>query len=541
MNVEQLVLESKRRTGSAQLVVPKKYVPFVDWLGVTMTPAQRVAALVGIDDLDPCELDGEEREVAKRLFGDIEVIPELAKQVLVAVCGRRGGKSYLLEGLPLLHAMYVVELFEVAPGQLPIALVISSNDELRQEVINYAFGACRHHPQLAETLVLSPGQRNSPFVSEFIIRRPTGELVGFRGGVATKGGYGGRGKSLVACALDEAAFFQDNTKMVNDEEIFGGAKPGLLPGAKMIVASTPWAQAGLLWRLFDENFGKPTNCLVVHAATQVMRPKLAAEVEQERLRDPEKCARERDAVFMAMGTTQFFPDSLIDSMFRKDVPYPVKSIPGTRSAAAADLGFRSDSSAFAGTVRLPSDPTIYGARFRELRPGPGKPLKPSETCQDFAKDAEELGCQWVMVDGHYIEAMRENARTLRVMPAPANPGEVYVAARQMIRDGLVAVAHPDTLTGEDRMMMLRLKAQMREVQGRPVPGGGMSIILPKWRTGGHCDLVSAFVLAIYQQGGELQAVAPPKEGSPAWEKQQLELRKRQMREKASAKWRPGAI
>jgi hypothetical protein len=57
---------------------------------------------------------------------------------------------------------------------------------------------------------------------------------------------------------------------------------------------------------------------------------------------------------------------------------------------------------------------------------------------------------------------------------------------------------------------------MKEVEGRPISGGGMSIHLPRWRTGGHGDLVSAFVLSVYQLGGETMEALRPKPGSPEW-------------------------
>lgn len=482
-----------------------------------MTVGQSAVAKVAYDGVNPCDLVGEEREMARRIFGEVDVVPDNAREVAVHVCGRRGGKSYILEALPLVHAMFKVPLFRVAPGQIPIALVISPNDELRQEVTNYAYGAIRSHEGLRECLMVARGQENAPIVGQFMIRRPTGELVGFRGGVATKGGYGGRGKSLVGVALDEAAFFRGDTNVVNDNEIFAACIPGLLPGAICTIGTTPWAQAGLVWDLFVENHGHPKSAIVSHAPTQLLRPELAEEVEQERTKDPDRTSRERDAVFMGFGTTQFFSDAEIERFFSKDVAYPLPSLPGYEVRAAADLGFRSDSSALAVASKPPGDECSYIALLKERSPKPGQPLVPSHTCTEFAADAVGLGADYVMADGHYLESLRENAMTLSVVPAPASPGEVYVACRTLIRDNLFKAAHPDTLAGDERTMMLRLKAQMKDVQGTPVPGGAMSIKLPKWRTGGHCDVLSAVVLVGYQMGGCLVAAPPAKPGTPEWE------------------------
>lgn len=531
---EQLLAEMSRRDDARPVGIPKRYTEFVTWLGVSPTLGQRVVMLVTEDEVDPCDLDGAEREMAKRIFGDVERVPDIAREVIVDVCGRRGGKSYLFEALPLVHAMYTVPLFMVAPGQIPIALVISPNDVLRQEVTNYAFGAIRSHPVLRRTLVLAKGQEDAPIVSQFMIRRPgTGELVGFTGGVATKGGYGGRGKSMVGACLDEAAFFRGETNVVSDKEIFNACIPGLLPSAKMRIGTTPWAQAGLVWELFSENHGHPVSAVVAHAPTQLLRPELAGEVEQERTKDPDLCERERDAKFMGMGTVRFFTDDLIDRFFDKQASYPIPPMPGHERRAAADLGFRSDSSAMAMSDTPPGSTVSYLALLLERRPEPGKPLIPSETCNLFAATAVAEGASYVMADGHYLESLRENGVTLAVHPAPATPNEAFIAFRTLVRDNRLKMAHPDTLVGEARTMALRLKAQMREVEATPIPGGGISIRLPRWRTGGHCDILSAAVLVGYQLGGETVPAPTKKPGDEGWEDEQRAKRR------AALKNRPG--
>jgi hypothetical protein len=541
----QAILDEWHRRYPIEIDIPHTFTAFVEWLGVVLTLGQRVIALICYDGLDPCDLEGEEREMARRIFGDVDRIPELARKVVVLVCGRRGGKSYVLEALYLIFAMYTVPFFRVAPGQIPIALVIAPNDELRQEVVNYAIGAIRSHPQLSTTLILHKGADETTVVSTFMIRRPcepdAGRLVGFRSGVATHGGYGGRGKSLVGFALDEAAFFKSDTYKVNDVEIFKGALPGLMPGAKAIVPSTPWAQSGLVFEKWQTNWSKPRDAIVAHAPTTLLRPEMAATVEEERIKDPDYVEREFDAQFMAFGTTQFFAAALIESMLRRDVPFPLAATPGCSVAASVDLGFRSDSSAFSGTLRLPADDEIRLARLVERRPKPGEPLKPGETIAEFAGLARGLGCTYVMADSHYLESLREHAHELAVASAPASPAEVYVTARTLMRDGRCPLPHPDTLVGEDREVIRRLVQQLKEVQGRPIPGGGMSIILPRWRTGGHGDLVSTYVLSVYQMGGQAIPRLPTADGSAAWEQEQLAARKRKAREKSKQNRAAGAI
>jgi hypothetical protein len=53
----------------------------------------------------------------------------------------------------------------------------------------------------------------------------------------------------------------------------------------------------------------------------------------------------------------------------------------------------------------------------------------------------------------------------------------------------------------------RLLRQLREVTVRPLTGGGMSVSSPR-SPGGHGDLVSALVLALWQEHGGVEVEAP---------------------------------
>lgn len=540
------LLEESRKRSSGSLVVPERFVDFVDWLGVEFRPGQRVIAKVCYDGVQPCELVGEERELAKKIFGDVDTIPQSARNVVVLVCGRRGGKSYTLEALKHVHAMYTLPLYMVAPGQIPIALVIAPNDELRQEVVNYAIGAIRSHPQLRETLIGTKARDSGSQVSKFDIRRPGGSIVGFRSGVATEGGYGGRGKSLVSFSLDEAAFFKDETYAVSDVELLGAAIPGLLPGAKAIVPSTPWAQVGLLWDKFAANWGHPKDAVVAHAPTQLLRPELAQFVEDERAKDPERAEREFDAVFMSTGATQFLTSALIESCLRRGLELPTYAQPGDKVAAATDLGFRSDSSAMAGSrmswgsARDTLDngtPEIILCRLREWRPTPDAPIQPGVVIEEIAAEAKELGASWLMADQHYKESLREHAMTVPIADAPGSPDEVFVALRTLMRDKRVVWPHPDTLPqgSEEQKVMRRLIQQAKEVKGKPMPGGKMSITLPRWRTGGHGDLLFAVALVYFQLSGEIIEKPAAPEGSAEWEEAQREQRREAVRRQMAQK------
>ncbi len=183
--------------------------------------------------------------------------------------------------------------------------------------------------------------------------------------------------------------------------------------------------------------------------------------------------------------------------------------------AGCDLGFRSDSSAL---VIVHTRASIrYVAEILELRPQKGVPLKPSEVCNKFAERMKVHGASHVLADAHYRETLDEylNASGLVYVPAPNRPADTYVRARTLFRQGVVRL--PDHQ---------RLLQQIREVTGRPLAGGGIAIVQQRWRTGGHGDLLSAMVLALYATGGD----EIPHPNTTSWEDLEREKRRKACKE-----------
>lgn len=507
--------------------IPNTFVGFCTWLGVTLTPGQKVLVGVAYDGLEPKNLSDEDRVIARSIFGDVDVVPREARTVLAAVCGGRSGKSYILIALRLVYGALKRDLKSLAPGQKAVALIIAPNTTLRNEAVSYALGAMRSHPMLKAMLVLPKGKKEEDPVDHFGIRRPDGHLVKFEAGIAARGGYGGRGRSLTDAALDECCFFRDSGFAVNDSDIFKAASPRVLPGGQTILGSTPWAESGLLYDTYVKNFGKPTTALVAHAPTLTMQdaPFTRDLVAREYERDPDNAAREFGARFMTGGTTVFFEPTSIETAIDRSMALPRKPLPGEKIASGGDFGFRSDSSALVvihsgiEITQVDGQPVAKNV-FRtgeilELRPEKGIPLKPSATVAAFADRMKFHGSTYVMADQHYRESIDEHLveHGLAYVPAPNTPADAYMKARALLRQGAVRIPdHP------------RLIQQLKEIQGRPLAGGGMSIISPRWRKGGHGDIASAWVLSLYQLAGD-EVPLPKAVGTKAWEESQKLLRR----------------
>lgn len=472
------------------LDVPRTFIGFLAWLGVTPSPAQAEFVRVAFDGAQPVD-----RDIARALFGDIKFadLPVGVRRVIVAVVGGRGGKTYLLIALRLVWGMLVRDLSPLAPGEQAFATVVAPNDNLRQQSINFALGACRSKPELLALMRLPKGTKPDAIVSEFgLYRADFDRIVTFRGAVATHAGYDVRGKWHTDLALDECAFFRDSSAKVNDKAIYEAGIARILPDGQAILGSTPWAKAGLLYEFHRDNYGKPDTALVAHAPTLMLNPTPTNQdlVAAEMKRNPENAEREYGAKFMETGTTVFFESTTVDASL-VDAPFVLE--PGDIIAAGADFGFRSDSSAlFLVALRGAELHVFQGV---EERPGE-EPLKPSQTVASFAA-AIAGRCGSLMADGHYREAIAEllEKHDLAYIPAPTQPAETYVRARMLLREKRVKI-HP--LECRERLVQ-----QMREVHGKPTSGGGMSIVHPRWATGGHGDLVAALVLALWQLYGDV--------------------------------------
>jgi hypothetical protein len=120
-----------------------------------------------------------------------------------------------------------------------------------------------------------------------------------------------RGYTIVAALCDEVAFWETAVDAADpDEEVLSALRPAMatVPGAMLLVASSPYARRGALWNAFRRYWGEPTTPqqpdaqartpLVWRAATRVMNPTVTEEyIAGEYARDPISAAAEFGAEF----------------------------------------------------------------------------------------------------------------------------------------------------------------------------------------------------------------------------------------------------
>lgn len=484
---------------------------FVRALGVTLYPAQARVAAVAFDGEQPDPSSPLDRQ----LFGPIDAVPDHARDVVAAVVGGRGGKSYILGALRLLHLGVTHPLDTLAPGERGFGLVVAERMALARQTLRFIRGAVRQVPEL-ERRIVGDG------TDALVLDRPDGRRIAFEVIAASRGGSAVRARSYFGAFLDEASFFySDDGYVATDGEIFRAVSPRVLPGGQLVIASTPWLESGILYDLFRANHGdpscaidgtvtpgSPTSALAVHAPTKLFNldPKIHRAIDREYQRDPVNAEREFGARYVQASTGAWFDGAAINRAV-VDRAETLAPSPGCEVGVGIDLGFRADASAI---VVVRHEGGVYRvAELCELRPDRGTPLVPSAVVECFSAIAKRHGAREWTTDLVYIESIRElaEARGLHTVEAPSGQrGKVdtYTIARNLLAEGKVEIATAHKA----------LVHQLRAVVGKPTQGGSFSITSPR-RAGSHGDLVSAFVLALTsaheaaEVGGDLSVFRVP--------------------------------
>jgi hypothetical protein len=468
-----------------------------------LSDGQRALVLVAFDGVEPKDLPEDLQRYRAALFGkDVDVLPAAARSVLVAVCGARGGKTRVLVALYCLWRVFVADLSTLAPGEQAVALIVAPNKGLARQALRYARGAALRAPVLSELLVAESAD-------VLVFRRPVDGLeVRIEVLPATRGGGAVRGRSLVCAALDECAFFQDSTKVVNDVDVFKAITPRVLPDGMTVLASTPFAEAGLLHDEWERNYEHPVDAIGVWAPTLTLldTERNRETVRKEEVRDPANAEREFGARFMPLGTGLFFDKAALRACLDvKFAPRLEPPRPGWCAGVGADLGLVRDAAAFvavhrkmdwhegkAGRREHRAELDVYVVvDMAEETPKRGAPLKLSAMVGIGEDMARRHGERQILSDGAMLEPAREHLEgDVQLDPAPGGHNgnnERYRIAKALIHDGRVKI--PPAFK--------RLVEQLEKVVAKPKVGGDFQIVLAR-TPGSHLDLVPAFVLAIWK-------------------------------------------
>jgi hypothetical protein len=197
---------------------------------------------------------------------------------LVAIVGRRGGKSRAMAVLLCWIAGLCDHRGILAPGETGVALCISRDQRVARAILDYVEGTLQASPCL-RSLIRNRTQDTITLANRVSIEvRPCNFKTL-------------RGPTYVAIVADEVAFWFTSTDFANpDIEVLAAVRPGLLTTrGPLLLVSSAYAQSGVLYDAYRRDYGLngSPGILVAHGTSRDFNPLLPqAEIDRELERDP---------------------------------------------------------------------------------------------------------------------------------------------------------------------------------------------------------------------------------------------------------------
>lgn len=509
---DELDARLAEKTIDITAVSAEQFIEDPDWCDLPISPGQR-ALIRASEGLPVTHLDPLDLEYHLGTRGPF--VPPQRPSKVACRSGRRSGKSLILILLLCLHALRAKLRRHPERGERAERdgmVGVGHGERVRLAVV-----AARLTQSIGTFQLAISRLQRSPMLRRFVedvsatrayIRRDDGQRVEIEILAAASRGANLRSGWFIGCVLDEADFFGEADAAISLKDQFEAVEPALVTGGQIMMATSPWDDAGHFAKLHAEAFGKPNDVLAFHSSTQRMNPTYPVDkIEALRRRDPDFVSREYDAVPMVAGGDQFFPEASIIAACTRDVlklepsdqPHWFGADPGLRKNSATLAGARAND----GRAELayyeeliPQKKTpeqILEDRKRGVPPG----LAPSIVFRSFAETALRYKATCIRGDQYYEDSAIEHMPQVKNARGDTVYYDTFVDNTESTADIMTRFR---SLLNEGKAILPRdprLMQQMRDTKSKKGANGKIQVVLP--RTGAaHGDLLKAVVLAMVQ-------------------------------------------
>lgn len=400
------------------------------------------------------------------------ILPTSPASRAFLICGRRAGKSRFASAVAVFLATCRDYTSILAPGEQAVGMIVCPDRKQARIAFSYCAALIDAVPMLAA-----------------MVAHRTKDTIVLRTGISiecvTASYRTTRGYTVVFVVGDEFAYLPHDDSAEPDTELLTALEPAMatVPGALLLLVSTPYAKKGELWKAYAEHFGKDdADTFVWNADTRTMNATVnQAVIDRAFTEDAAAAIAEygRDGrVAFRTDVETFVARDAIDACV---VPnrFEVPPVPGTRYFTFLDFAGGSGTDAAAlgiAHVETRGHRTIVVLDLvREIRP----PFSPAAVCQDFATIIKAYRGGPAVADryaGQFpVEQMRKYG--LDVTPSESTKSDIYRDVLPLINSGAVELLdHP------------RLIAQLAGLERRTARGGKDSI---DHGPGSHDDISNA--------------------------------------------------
>ena len=380
-----------------------------------------------------------------------ETPPGAPAREVYLICGRRAGKSRIAAAIAVYEALF--PQVKLAPGEVGTVALLAVDRDTARVLLEYIRHVIEASPILRRMVSESLAQE---------IRLKNRRVIQ----VMTASAASVRGRTYLACVLDELAFFRNSEGLANDAEVVRALRPGLATtGGKLVGLSSPYARSGLLWEVYRRYYGQEGDVLVWQAPTLTMNPTLNPELIARDLEaDPEAARSEWEAEFRSDLET-FLPGEAIEAVV---IPCRFELPPqaGVSYVAFVDpSGGRGDAAALA-LAHVEGDRVVL-----DLARSWPAPHNPQSVIREMAEALRAYGVRRVTGDRYAGDWPRQEFMKHQIAydPAPQDKSRIYL-------DFL-----PLVLSGRCELLDLkRLTNELRDLVRRPRSGQGPGGPSPAW-------------------------------------------------------------
>ena len=394
-------------------------------------------------------LADEDHDTFHRLTGRTQP-PTHAVREAWLIMGRRAGKSIISALVAVFLAVFRDYTGILAPGERGIVMVLARDRRQARVVFRYLLGFFDLIPRL-KALIERQTDDALYLTNNIVIEIHTASFRSIRG------------YTVVGAILDEIAFWPTDDAANPDSEILNALRPAMatVPGALLLVTSSPYARRGELWRAYKDHFGKDeADVLVVQADTRAMNPLVPQTVLDRAYADDEAVASAEYGAQFRRDVESFVAHDVVDACVvagRRELP-PVS---GLRYHAFVDPSGGSQDAMTLAVAHAEGTRAVLDL-VREVRP----PFSPESVAKDFADTLKRYGLAAVTGDRYGGEWPREQFRKHGVAYhlAEHTRSDLYRELLPRLNSAMVAL-----------LDLPRLVAQLCGLERRTARGGKDSI------------------------------------------------------------------
>lgn len=416
-----------------------------------------------------------------------DALPTQSPEEILIISGIRSGKSLIAAALGVhMTQTCVLEGYEgiaLGPGETPRVSIQSVRTKSAQAIYEHITGNVQKSTFLKSLLVKPPSS------DSITLRHPSGRPVEINIIAGARAGANLLSFWFAGALFDECArMLGEDEGVINLEDSRAAVRFRLLKGARCVYITSPYEPRGMIYDWKGRYWGKPGSIFVVVAPSNVMCPALwpAERMKAAFEADPDLAAVDLGAAFRN-PEVNLFPKQLCERYVRTS-PISLPHKPGLEYTAAMDPATRGN--AWTLVVVTKEQNKVKVALAKQWRGSREMPLDPHHVLKEIKAAVADYGLSTVITDQWGQDFVRRlaNDMGLGILQEDFRGLErtdIYLSFARRLEAGLVEFAPvPDLLD------------DLAAVKRRPMPDGGVKIVLPKSRDGGrHYDYAPALIVA----------------------------------------------